>query len=79
MARGAKTGGRKSGTPNKLSGVAKDNIAAVFTRLGGTAAMAEWAADNKTQFYQLYAKLLPVEHSGTGEDGEIVHGFKWLL
>ena len=33
-----KTGGRKAGTPNVLSGTAKENIAAVFVRLGGTAA-----------------------------------------
>ncbi len=57
----AKTGGRKAGTPNLLSGTAKENIAAVFVRLGGTAAMAEWAKENQTPFYQLYSKLLPVE------------------
>lgn len=69
MAR-AKTGGRSSGTPNKLSGIAKDNIAAVFNRLGGTAGMAEWAKENKTQFYQIYSKLLPLQVNGAGDNGE---------
>ena len=34
---------------------------AVFTRLGGTAAMAEWARRNQTEFYRLYARLIPSE------------------
>lgn len=77
MANGRKTGGRKAGTPNKLSGVAKDNIAAVFNRLGGTEAMAVWASENPTAFYNLYAKLLP--HEVTGEDGGPVEvSFGWL-
>lgn len=71
MAKGVKTGGRIAGTPNKLSGTAKENIAAVFVRLGGTAAMAEWAEENKTVFYSLYSKLLP--HEITGEGGGPVH------
>lgn len=64
MAIGKKTGGRQKGSGNKLSGLAKDNICAVFTRLGGTAAMAEWAVENKTEFYKLYARLIPVQVSG---------------
>lgn len=80
MAAGKKTGGRKAGTPNQLSSLAKDNIAAVFNKIGGSAAMAKWAEENQTQFYQIYAKLLPIDlkHAGNGEDGEIVHSFKWL-
>jgi UV DNA damage repair endonuclease len=61
MSQRKKTGGRKAGTENKLSGLAKDNIAAVFNRLGGTAGMAEWAIENRTQFYQIYSKLLPLQ------------------
>lgn len=57
--------GRKAGSPNKFGAAAKDNIAAVFTRLGGTAQMAEWARENQTEFYKLYARLIPVEHSGS--------------
>lgn len=68
MAKGIKTGGRVAGTPNKLSGTAKENIAAVFVRLGGTAAMAEWAKENQTAFYSLYSKLLP--HEVTTPDGQ---------
>lgn len=58
---------RTVGAKNKLSGMAKENIAAVFVRLGGTAAMAKWAKENQTEFYRLYARLLP--HEVTGEGG----------
>lgn len=63
-----KTGGRKQGTPNKLSAQVKDNVIAVFNRLDGTAGMAVWAKENPTEFYRIYARLIPtdstVEHSG---------------
>jgi len=72
MAKGEKTGGRKTGTPNRLSGTAKENIVAVFTRLGGTAAMAEWAEENKTEFYKMYARLAPVTNEHSGPDGEAI-------
>lgn len=75
MARGIKTGGRKKGTPNKISGTVKANVVAVFDRIGGVDGMVEWANENKTEFYRLYGKLMPTEVEGPGEDGEIV--IKW--
>ena len=56
--------GRPKGVPNKTSALARENIMAVFTRLDGTAGMARWAKENPTAFYQLYAKLLPVQITG---------------
>lgn len=50
----------------KISGMAKENIAAVFVRLGGTAEMARWAKANQTEFYRLYARLVPHEVTGAG-------------
>ena len=52
---------RPKGVPNKIGAQAKENIVAVFTRLGGTAAMADWARNNQTEFYRLYARLIPSE------------------
>jgi len=52
---------RPRGVPNKIGAQAKENIVAVFTRLGGTAAMAEWARNNQTDFYRLYARLIPTD------------------
>jgi hypothetical protein len=63
---------RTVGAKNKISGQAKENIAAVFVRLGGTAAMAKWAKKNETEFYKLYGRLLPLEHAGNADEPLIV-------
>ncbi|MEJ7932569.1 hypothetical protein WG922_21545 [Ramlibacter sp. AN1015] len=63
--RRVKTGGRKPGTPNKLSATVKDNVLSVFEQLGGVEHMAMWAAENPTPFYNLYAKLIPTESKAT--------------
>lgn len=51
-----------------MGATAKENVVAVFTRLGGTATMAEWAKENRTEFYKLYAKLIPTEATVTVND-----------
>ena len=51
----------RKGSPNKIGAQVKENVVAVFNRLGGTAEMANWAQRHKTEFYRLYARLLPTE------------------
>ncbi len=58
---------RPLGSKNKVGETAKDNILAVFNRLGGTDKMAKWAEENLTEYYRLYARLIPTEVSGTVE------------
>lgn len=58
--------GRPKGIPNKVSGLAKDAVAKVFEEIGGIAQMAEWAKENPTPFYNIYAKLLPLQVAGEG-------------
>lgn len=65
-----KKGGRKPGTPNKATVAVKDAFRRAFDDLGGVDALVTWAADNQTQFYQLYSKLIPSEVVGPGEEGE---------
>jgi hypothetical protein len=60
----------RKGKPNVAGKMAKENILAVFTRLGGTAGMARWAQENLTEFYKIYAKLLPTKVEGAVE---VVH------
>jgi hypothetical protein len=55
----------RKGKPNKLNATAKENIIAVFTRMKGTAGMAKWAKEHPTEFYRIYARLLPVEMEGS--------------
>lgn len=53
---------RPKGSLNKISSGAKSNITAVFDMVGGRDEMAEWAKENRTEYYRLYSKLLPTEH-----------------
>lgn len=61
MAVGKKYGGRKKGTPNKLTRSVKLALDDAFTKMGGVAALVRWGAENPTEFYKLWAKILPVE------------------
>lgn len=51
--------GRPAGSKNKLGVLAKENIVEVFDKIGGVAKMAQWAQNNQTEFYKLYARLIP--------------------
>ncbi|MGI9141557.1 MAG: hypothetical protein ACR2IJ_00045 [Fluviibacter sp.] len=72
MAIGKKTGGRKKGTPNKTTTSVKSALLDAFDRLGGVESLVQWGADNPTQFYQVWSKILPQEvhntHSGDAEN-----------
>lgn len=67
---------RTLGAKNKVPQLAKENIAAVFVRLGGTAQMAKWAEENQTEFYKIYARLLPVQVGGDPSSPIIVEVVK---
>jgi len=57
--------GRPAGIPNKLTRAAKEAFALAFEGVGGVDALTEWARENLTDFYKLYARLIPVELSAT--------------
>ena len=57
----AKTGGRKKGTPNKNTVAVRQALEEAFDGLGGVKALTDWAETNQTEFYKLFAKLLPVQ------------------
>lgn len=52
--------GRPKGVPNKMTTSVKEAIESAFSQLGGVSNMVKWAMDNETEFYKLYAKLIPV-------------------
>ena len=76
MARGSQNGvsnnpkGKPKGAKNRLSKLAKENIADVFDHIGGILTMVDWAKENQTEFYKMYAKLIPVQMTGA-DDGDI--------
>ena len=63
-----KTGGRLKGTPNKVTTLAKDAIAAAAERLGGINRLVEWVrtdpANERIFWSTIYTKLLPLQVSG---------------
>ncbi|QPQ55585.1 hypothetical protein IC614_03000 [Allosphingosinicella flava] len=65
--------GRKKGSINKTTKLAKEAIAEAFERLGGADRLVEWAQedpDNEKVFYTaLLPKLIPVQTELTGKDG----------
>lgn len=63
-----KSGGRRKGSLNKVTATVKETVLDVFRDMGGLDTMTKWALDNQTDFYRLFAKLLPLQ-----VDAEIKH------
>jgi hypothetical protein len=53
--------GRPVGSKNKVGVQVKGSILEVFTNLGGVKAMTNWARRNKSDFYRIYARLIPTQ------------------
>lgn len=66
-----KYGGRQKGTPNKSTTMVKEALQLVYDKIGGHEAFANWAMAERTEFYKLYAKLLPLQLSND-ESGNLV-------
>ena len=76
MAIGKKTGGRKKGTPNRMTAQLKDMILTALDEAhpsGGVEYLKVQARDNPTAFLTLVGKVLPMQVSGPAEDGAIIH------
>lgn len=56
--------GRPKGSPNKTTTAVKAALTSAFDRIGGAKTFAAWAEANQTEFYKLWAKMLPQEVSG---------------
>jgi hypothetical protein len=58
---GEKRGGRKPGVPNKNTAAVKATVVQAFEELGGVPGFVAWGKKYPTEFYKIYAKLLPTE------------------
>jgi hypothetical protein len=56
-----KTGGRRIGTPNRLTGAFRDAVLIAYEGLGGHAAFLGWAKKNRTEYYRIASRLIPGE------------------
>ncbi len=66
-----KRGGRKAGTPNKITAQFKHAVQLVYQDIGGHQAFAEWAKENRTDFYRICSKLIPTEAAPRPENRHI--------
>lgn len=68
---GARPGaGRKKGVPNKITGDVKAMILAALEGAGGADYLLAQSQDNPTAFLTLVGKVLPLQVSGPGDNGE---------
>jgi hypothetical protein len=56
-----KFGGRRKGTPNRITAELKDMILAAFDEAGGVDYLVKQAHSNPTVFLALVAKVLPLQ------------------
>ena len=62
--RAAKTGGRQSGTPNKITKALKEMILGALDDAGGQQYLVTQARDNPAAFMTLLGKVLPTTLAG---------------
>lgn len=62
--------GRPKGVPNKTTTKMREALLQVYENIGGVDTMTAWAMEerNKTEFYKIITKLIPVEVKNA--DGE---------
>jgi hypothetical protein len=61
-----KLGGRKKGTPNKLTVEAKEAFRLAAEGAGGVEALTAFAIAEPKTFWSLYARLIPLQMTGEG-------------
>ena len=59
--------GRKKGVPNKATASVKEALTLAMQGIGGVPALEAWAAENPTEFYKLWAKMLPTDVKVDGD------------
>lgn len=64
MARGQKTGGRKVGTPNKMTRELKEMILEALDKAGGVEYLIKQADEKPVAFLGLVGKVLPLQVTG---------------
>lgn len=69
MAKGRKTGGRRPGSPNKITSEIRTALTDAFDDLGGVPSLVLWGQENRTEFYKLWSKLVPKDVKVGGTDG----------
>ena len=77
MAAGRKTGGRKKGTPNKVTGDLRSMVLGALEDAGGQKYLAKQAVENPGAFMSLLGRCLPKDI--TNSDGSLSAAFARLI
>ena len=68
-----KTGGRKKGTPNRVTGELKTMVLEALDTAGGVAYLVTQASQNPGAFLTLVGKVLPLTVAGDPQAPLVVH------
>lgn len=68
---GERRGGRKAGTPNKVTGALKDMILQALANVGGTEYLVTQATTNPNAFLTLVGRVLPLQVKEGGDDPQV--------
>jgi hypothetical protein len=61
--------GRPKGSTNKMTRAAKEAFWLAFEELGGVGGLTDWGKRNRTEFYKIFARLIPAEQHIGNVDG----------
>lgn len=64
-----KVGGRRRGTSNRLTATFRQAVLLAYQRIGGHEAFTKWAAENRSDFYRIAARLIPIENKNSDSEG----------
>jgi len=65
--KGDKRCGRKKGSKNKIGVSVKEAIMYAYQTIGGDDAFTDWAREEKTEFYRMFSKLIPLDIQQSGD------------
>lgn len=74
-----KTGGRKAGTPNKITAALKEDILSALAGVGGAEYLKGVAISHPPAFLALIGKVLPLTVQGPGDKGEFITAIEWKI
>lgn len=77
MAKGVKTGGRKRGTPNRVTGDLRGMVLGALADAGGRKYLTKQAKENPAAFLSLVGRCLPKDI--TNSDGSLSAAFRSLI
>lgn len=76
---GERRGGRKKGTPNKLTRSFKEAIEVAFEQVGGAKYLVRMATEQPVAFMTLIGKVLPTQIEHSNPDGSLNQPTKIII